>query len=274
MVPSWLIEANVFGDSFEPLKVEIRQQGMAWDVVQPGPFLNGLTPTVRGYRLKDRDCVIFSGTYPLMRHLQLNYHWVPGGWCTAENFDCSRYYPHFGRYLLNQDHTVLPLQEALNQLDALFGRFAQEGRVFFRPCGVQKTFTGRCADPDAFTLALESARYAGGSILVAPPRRIDREWRVVIGRGRFLAGSQYRLGNRLHVVAGCPAEVRQFVETVLAAVPYRPDPLFILDVCACGGQLYVLELNSFSCSGFYQCDPAVIVQEVKHLALEAWHGAE
>src|SRR5438067_6039373 len=113
MIPTWLIEADVFGRSFEPVKAEIRQQGMVWDIVQPRPFLNGVVPVVGGHRLTDDDCVIFSGTFPLMRHIQLHYSWVPGGWCSAENFDCATYYRHFGRHLLNQAHAILTIDEAL-----------------------------------------------------------------------------------------------------------------------------------------------------------------
>ena len=99
----------------------------------------GVVPTVGWARLTDRDCVVFSGTYPLMRHLQLHHRWVPGGWCTAEHFDCARYYPPFGRHLLNHDHAVLPVDDALARRDEVFARFAGGEEVFVRPCGVGKT---------------------------------------------------------------------------------------------------------------------------------------
>jgi hypothetical protein len=273
MLPIWLIEADVFGRSFEPLKAEIRQQGMVWEIVQARTFLNNLIPMVRGYRLTDRDCVVFSGTYPLMRHLQLHYRWVPGGWCTAEHFDCAHYYAPFGRHLLNQGHALLRIDEALHQREELFARFAKEDQMFVRPAGVQKTFTGRCMNRDAFARALESARYAGGAVLVASPQPILCEWRVVVARGQFIAASQYRSEGRLEVEPGCPREVRAYVESLLAEVSFRPDPIFMMDVCASRDRLFLLELNSFSCSGLYQCDPAAVVREVKHLATEAWQKA-
>jgi hypothetical protein len=274
MVPIWLIEANVFGSSFDPVKVEIRQQGMVWEIVQPGPFLNGLAPVANGHRLTDRDCVIFSGTFPLMREIQLHYPWIPGGWCTGRHFDCSSYYPCFGRHLFNRSHAVMALEEALSQVGELFGRFGREGHVFVRPCGVQKTFTGRCADRERFVLALESARYAQEPVLIASPQEIAREWRVVVSRGRFVAASQYKSEGRHSESPGCPQEVRTYVDRLLAEVPYRPDPIYIMDVCVSGNDLYLLELNSFSCSGLYQCDPAAVVKEVKGLALEEWQRAQ
>jgi hypothetical protein len=273
MIPIWLIEADVFGKSFEPLKTEIRQQGMVWEIVQPRAFLNGLVPVVGGHHLTERDCVVFSGTYPLMRHIQLHHQWVPGGWCTAERFDCAIYYPFFQKYLLNSPYAILTLDEALAQAEGLFARFAREDQVFIRPCGVQKTFTGRCVDQEGFVGALESARYAQGAVLVASPRSITQEWRVVVAHGRAVATSRYRSAGHLDIERGCPPEVGAYVEALLADVPYRPDPIFMMDVCASGSGLYLLELNSFSCSGLYKCDQGAVVKEVKQLALEAWERA-
>jgi hypothetical protein len=274
MVPIWLIETDVFGRSFDPLKAEIRQQGLVWEVVQPRTFLNGVVPVVGGHRLTDQDCVIFSGTFPLMRHIQLHYRWAPGGWCTAEHFECRAYYPRFGRRLLNHSHAVMGVEEALSQAGEVFARFGREGRVFIRPCGVRKTFTGRCVDRDGFARALETARYAQGPVLIAGPRAITREWRVVVARGRLVAASQYMSEGRHSELPGCPQDVHAYVNGLLAEVSYRPDPIYMMDLCVSGDSLYLLELNSFSCSGLYQCDPSAVVKEVKGLALEEWQRAQ
>jgi hypothetical protein len=273
VTPVWLIEANAFGRSFEPLLAEMRQHGVVGEVIQPGPFLNGVTPAVGGYRLADRDCVVFSGTYPVMRHIQLHHPWVPGGWCSAENFDCGAYYPAFGQHLLNHAHVIRTLDEAAAETDDLFARFAREGRVFLRPCSLQKTFTGRCVDRDGFERTLGSARYAGGRVLVSTPQPISSEWRVVVSRGRVVAASRYITDGRLDPSSDCPRGVTEYVTALLADVPYRPDPIYMMDVCDSGGRLYLLELNSFSCSGLYRCDPASVVREVKELAVEAWRRA-
>jgi hypothetical protein len=270
MTPVWLIETDVFGRSFEPIKTAIRQHGMAWEIVQPGPFLNGVAPSVGGHRLNDQDCVIFSGTFPLMRHIQLHYAWRPGGWCTAEHFDCRNYYPHFGHRLLNHEYTVLSVEDAIRRVEETFTQLSKEGRVFVRPCGVQKTFTGRCVDQEEFVHALESARYANVPVLVAAPQKITREWRVVVSRGRFVAASQYKLDGAHREAPGCPRGVRAYVERLLADVPYQPDPIYLMDIGESPNNLSLIELNSFSCSGLYECDAAEVVQEVKGLAIEAW----
>src|SRR5262249_9227929 len=109
---------------------------MAFAVVQPRPFLNGVVPEVAGRRPVAGDCVVFLGTYPLMRQIQLHHRWVPGGWCAAERFDCARYYPAFGRFLLNHDGAMVSLESALADAEALLRRFGVGGRVFIRPLGL------------------------------------------------------------------------------------------------------------------------------------------
>jgi hypothetical protein len=64
--------------------------------------------------------------------------------------------------------------------------------------------------------------------------------------------------------------VRTFVNDVLADVSWRPDPVFLMDICAAEGRLYVLELNSFSCSGLYACDPEAVVKVVSSQGVWAW----
>src|SRR5262245_46703842 len=103
MRPVWLIEANVEGLSSEPLQTEVRRQGMICHVVKHLPL--AMPKDVAGAESLPMDaCVIFRGSLPLMRHIQANRRWRPGGWCTFENLACSTYYAHFGPYLLNRDY--------------------------------------------------------------------------------------------------------------------------------------------------------------------------
>jgi len=64
------------------------------------------------------------------------------------------------------------------------------------------------------------------------------------------------------------------MDGLLAEVPYRPDPIYMMDICVSGNKLHLLELNSFSCSGLYQCDPSAVVNTVKELALDEWQRAQ
>jgi hypothetical protein len=132
--------------------------------------------------------------------------------------------------------------------------------VFVRPDTVWKTFRGAPVTRAAFDGALAPARFDPTTlVVVAEPRTVEREWRLVVAQGAVVAASQYFVRGELSTAPGCPAEVRSFAERVLAQVAWRPDALFMLDVGESDGQLHVVELNSFSCSGLYDCELAPVV---------------
>jgi hypothetical protein len=274
MRPLWLLEAGVYAEAvIEPLKRELRRQGMAHGVIHYDGFASGYLDRVGGHRLSPDDCVIFYGTWPLWRHIQLHWPWVPGGWCSAENLDCACYYLHFGPYLLNRHHAILPGVDAIQRCDELFDRFGHDDRVFVRPTGCVKLFAGRCVDRAGIATALAPARYDPATqVVVAGPRAVGREWRLVICEGEPIAASQYLDAGEKRLAAGCPAEVMEFVRTMLGAVAWRPDDVFMLDVCEAEGGLHLLELNGFSCAALYRCDLAAVVARTSALAARLWRA--
>ena len=85
--------------------------------------------------------------------------------------------------------------------------------------------------------------------------------------GRIVAASQYAVAGTRDVEAGCPREVTEFATTMLDTAPWRPDPIFMLDICESQGRLWLVELNGFSCS-WYACDFAAVVSTACNLAME------
>ena len=125
MPATWLIESNVYGDEISPLLAEIRRQGMTAAVVPYRSLAKGSSPTIDGRPLPPDACVIAYGTFPFARQVQLHHPWLPGAWCDAVNLDCSTYFAHFGRYLLNEHYAIMPGVEAIRQRDWLFEVFAR-----------------------------------------------------------------------------------------------------------------------------------------------------
>lgn len=266
--PTWLIEADVYGPEIEPLAAEIRRQGMACHFVRYRELVKGPLPALAD------DCVIVYGTYPAVRHAQLHHPWVPGGWCSPTGFDCACYYAHFGPYLLNRRYVMMPGVEAIRLRDWLYGVLGRDGEVFARPTGVHKLFVGRRVPYDAFESALAPTRYDPTTmVVVAEPREIGREWRLVVAGDDVVAGSQYADGGVRAVVPGCPEDVTAFARAVLGSVRWRPDELFMLDVCESDDGLRLVELNAFSCSWLYACDAAAVVAAAARLAVRAWESA-
>jgi hypothetical protein len=57
---------------------------------------------------------------------------------------------------------------------------------------------------------------------------------------------------------------------MLSEVRWRPDAAFMLDICECAGQLWLVELNSFSGSWLYRCDIPAVVSAASDLAEQTW----
>jgi hypothetical protein len=102
---------------------------------------------------------------------------------------------------------------------------------------------------------------------------LSAEWRLVVAGDAVVAASAYFVDGVLSPSPVCPAPVREFAERMLADVRWRPDPLFVMDVCECEGRFYLLEFNSFSCSGFYRCDLRAVVSAASSAAREARESA-
>lgn len=271
MRPVWLIEANVEGLASEPLQSEVRRQGMTCQVVKFLPMLARPKDIAGAESLPLDACVVFRGTLPLLRYLDANRRWRPGAWCNFQNLACSTYYAHFGPFLLNREYALLPIAEAVRLADNLFKRYAVDGQVFVRPDSVDKSFPGTLTDRTWLTHKFFSAAFDPTTlILVARPRRLTYEWRLIVANGKVVAGSQYRNAQGREEVPGVPDEVLAFTEAVLNSVRWSPGPLFVLDVCDSEDGLRVLELNSFGCSGHYLADVPTVVEAASRLAAQAW----
>jgi hypothetical protein len=266
LLPIWLIEAGVYGEEVNPLLREIRRQEMTGDLISYPSLQKGTIPLP-----SDGACVIGYGTLPFAREIQLHRRWLPGAWCNLDNLDCSVYFTHFRPFLLNQHHTILPGVDALQQVDTLFAEFAIEEEVFARPTSCHKLFNGRCIPRERFTQALAPTRYDPSTrVVIAEPREIAYEWRLVVVEDRVIAGSQYARWGERDIAPGCPEEVRSFAGSVLAQVSWRPDPIFMMDVGESAGRLGLVELNGFSCSWLYQCDLPAVIHEASALATRTW----
>lgn len=268
MKPTWLIEANVEGLPSEALQSEIRRQGLDVRVVKP--FLHAPRPRdILGAEHLALDAVVvFTGTLTLMRYIQQARRWRPGGWCHFDNLACSTYYAHFGPYLLNRNYSLLPVAEAIRCQDQLFTHFGREESVFVRPDGVDKSFSGKQVDRDEFAELLQPhALDPTLLVMIAEPVTIGYEWRLFIKHEKVVASSRYRLNGQTSLSKEVPSSVIDYAEQVLSKVPWRPDPLFVMDVCEASDQLKIVELNSFSCLGQCAIDLVPYVSVASRVAM-------
>ena len=272
MKPTWLIERGVYGEYAIALKAEVERQGMSCFEVDYRPGKQPPGDVSGCWNLAEDACAVLWGTLPLVRQVQLHHNWTPGGWCNVENLEYGTYSTHFGEFLLNGFHAMLPGGAAAGLQEYLFDKYGANDEIFVRPSGVQKLFPGKVVYKDNFEEAIATSRYDPAmQVVVAPPKEIGREWRLVIAGDEIVASSQYRDSGAISIMPDCPIQVSEYASDVLRRVTWRPESLFVMDVCESDDRLYVLELNSFSCSGFYECDVEPIVRQASEIAENEWN---
>ncbi len=274
----WIVEDGPFAEDLTPLIEEIKRQQHEVFVVKYAPFESGK------YDQADKDdCVICYGSINLIRQIQRTKPWIPGTWCNFANMECRRYYAHWGKYVLNSQAFLLPLGEVIRRGLQLFVDFGQDS-LFIRPNSGTKSFVGHvisALDLESNLRALSAYNDQEELVLLAPVKNISDEWRFVIGDRKLIACFLYKLdGNTdtesFGIQLDCPPrEARELAEKIAEEI-WQPDPIYTIDIC---GHLstkarcktyHLLEVNSFSCSGFYGCNPRSIVREASRLAINEW----
>lgn len=269
MKPTWLIEDFDPDDSRLPLLEEVKSQGFPYQLLT---FESGNYDSIPN---SSKECVIFQGTLNLGRQLRREKQWIPGVWCDLEAFKCTSYYPYFGKYLLNADYIFVPVYELKRKKQELYDIFGTDDSIFIRPNSAFKTFTGKAVEKKHFESELEwMTEYSDKNSLavVASPKPIDVEYRLITCEQKVITGSTIRVHGELkkETINLNDTKLIEYAEKICREVDFQADPIYVMDVCRMYGELYVVELNSFSCSGLYACDLKIIVEKASELAEKEW----
>jgi len=270
MKPKWLIENYEHDSSLDPLIDEIKNQDMEVKVVKYEPFESGKYDF---YNVD--DCVVFYGTLNLGRQLQRQKPWIPGVYCNFKNLCCHTYFSYWSKYLLNQDYIMLPMIEILKKREYIYNHFGKREVIFIRPDSGAKPITGQTLKYEDLDKEFKLfGDYAGNDLdqiiaIISSPKSINIEWRFVVVDKKVVAGSQYKKNGKLDISRFFDVEAFELANKI-AQEDWQPDRAYTLDICEWCGMYYLLEANSFSCSGLYEADPKPIVEEISRIALEEW----
>ena len=274
MVVDFLVERYSNDQTEERLLESIKLQGHNLTLVKNLPFYGGAE--IDGiYRFSntilpdDRPCV-FIGSLNLskkLRYFGCSYITYRGNWCNLPQYACHKYYPHLRGNLLNYDYVMLPFGDLWPRWNDLQSYLGTES-LFIRPDAGDKPFTGMVVRDIGDLRKIECTARPDDLVLISTPKQIKSEHRIVVIDGVAVAGSMYRNQGLLSEYGGLTEELKQYAEYI--AKLHQPDRAFVVDICypeGTGKTPRVVELNSFSCSGFYTCNTDVIVKEIASLAI-------
>jgi len=269
MIVKWVIESKPFGGDADAILSSVKKNGM--EVIEVD-FLDYIAGKYNSEYLPSGDeCVITYGSLSLVRRVRQDRpNWIPGAWYTSDNFRCNNYYPYFAEYLLNKDYIILPLGELVRR-GTLLKEFGS--KAFVRPVTGWKTFTGSVVDLKDVSLATFGYEHWDKGktelVVIASEKSICNEWRFVVCNKRVIAGSKYITNEEIEYKKVYNGRVWDYAQSVISDIEWEPDPIYTIDICeSVHGKLFVLELNAFSTSGLYDCDPDVVVETASDLAAE------
>ena len=90
-------------------------------------------------------------------------------------------------------------------------------------------------------------------------------------KDEIITGSLYLIGEERINKRIKGGYLENYLAEVLKQVSWYPELLYTVDICESDGELYILELGSFSCAGEYGCDLSLIVEAG---AKAAWEDYE
>jgi len=267
MKTKWIVENFTHESSYMDLVKAIKNANMEVKQINQDFKFSDLD----GY---NQDCpVMFLGSIE-MTNLALKQlkNCYPVAYCNQVNYLCSNYISHFGKHLFNDKYAMMTLSELQRQKFLYYGIFGKEAMLFVRPDSGQKTFQAQLID------LLDIDRFVNNHsdelhklVLVSSPKNIRGEWRFVVSnRKDIIACSTYRYQGQITRIPSAPQGATELVKEILN-IEYYPDSVFCVDICeADDNRFYLLELNSFSSAGLYECNKPNIVQKVSIIAEEDW----
>ena len=266
----WIIEGELWDDgSTERLKVSLAKIGVPCIEISPENARNGMKSLG-----EKEECIIFYGSLETAKEVLMKKPWIPGAFYTPKNYNCSRYYPVFGKYLLNADrYAIYPYGDLIRMKDVIFAFFSEDRALFIRPDDGEKSFTGRLILKENYEKDVEYCGFYGVSphtmVVVSAPKNIVSEWRFFVAEGKVITGSQYRQGSL--VIYSPDVEEGAMALADETAGLYSPDGVWALDICKTqSGNYYVLEIGCMSCAGLYACDTDKLVETATKIAIKEY----
>ncbi len=272
--PCWLIQSNMGDIDTKSMVAEVVAQGM---VAHSIDYNLGHVIHFREYCdniVDQRYPFICYGSIDFVRQVQRRSKFIPGAWCNFYNMKCSTYHAHLGEHLLNQQYMMMPVGDLLRRWEELIRVFYPMASIignkslFIRPDSGAKPFTGYVVKPHERNKIQTLIQAVGPEtlVVVSPKKEISAEWRFVICDKKVVTGCRYLPDESSDTPP--PSSLR--LAEAIASKEWQPDICYTVDIVTSNGKMYLLEINSFSCSGFHDCDIASIVKCASEAAVREW----
>jgi len=272
---SWIFEKSMLETSYhDRLDVICEELGVPYQVVTYIPMAMGFKepPFVEAPIFDKGDCVVAYGSIEAVNAVSFyNTRYLPGAYMQEDKLSCKQYMPKIPQeLLLNDGYIMLPYSEFIRRKEQVFNLLGTN-KLFIRPDSGLKTFAGTTIHLDEFDYEINSLEQltsvkSDTIILISKIQPIEKEYRVVIGNGKVIASSLYKIKEEVVMEEGSPENVIALAEKI-GQLEWQPDLVYTCDVATLSnGEAKVIELNSFSCAGLYACNLKDVIIKVSEIA--------
>lgn len=274
MKTKWLLDDYMIRTSYhDDIRLILAKEGFDYHVEKYVPFSEDKIHIP----FSQDDCVVIYGSISFVRQQQKQSGFIPGAYMPEKSMECLGYMPFIDKpeNLANHNHVFTTFKDLIDRKDFFYEIF-NTNKIFVRPNSGFKTFTGLPIHYEEFSFEINSLRSLQAVsddtlILVSNCKSIQEEYRFFIVNREIITGSQYKLNDELNVKVGFSDNAFSVAKD-MAKNKWQPDIAYACDVGIVNGEPKIIELNSFSSSGFYACDIPKLVNAIDQVAIMEYNG--
>lgn len=271
MRATWLVQTNLINEDLSAaIKAAAEKLGHTYVGAKIIPFED---TTEKGLYLQDGVTVTYAPVIPygstsLIKMLSRSIALNDGLFFNQKNLRTSTWVAKLGERMLNDEACVIPLYAA--------AKLKTSETWFMKPDDDLKDFTGSIVDAAGIEKFYKDVASGGFmfdetiQVVLSKPKNLGWEWRLFMVKDEVISGSSYRLKGMLNQNKPVPERVIQFAQETAAI--WRPDDVYVMDVCETDDGLKVVEFNCFNASGFYRCDVEKVVDRVSQHVLSLYQA--
>lgn len=266
MPATWLVQTNLINEDLSAaIKLSAEKLGHTYVGAKITPFMEtmetGLYIETPIMTLKSP--IIPYGSTTLIKMFDRSILQKDGFFFNQKNLKTSTWVAKLGERMLNHDACVIPLYAA--------AKLKTSETWFMKPDDDLKDFIGSIVDAAGIENFYNDVAKGGFmfdetiQVVLSKPKNMGWEWRLFMIKNEVITGSSYRLKGMLNQNKPVPERVIQFAQE--SASIWRPDDVYVMDVCETDDGLKIVEFNCFNASGFYKCDVEKVVDRVSQHVL-------
>jgi hypothetical protein len=255
----WVVQNNFRSDADDPnwIKKACDKFGYKFEGFKVIPFSDCIP------KVTDEPTFFYGGTGWINKIFEKypNHHGIFFNPISVFSYWVNKY----GNKALNYDAMTTTFEKVVSE------NYPDDRKFFVRPESDLKEFSGSIMSFGEIKewsqkIFTDVSDLGNLPIVLGEPYGLAYEWRLFIVDGKVCTGSQYRTYYIRNTSPNIPQEVIDFAEE--QAKIYSPTPVFVMDVCKSGEELYVIEIGCINSAGFYDSDIEKIVYDVSNYVLE------